>query len=97
MCALLFSVGGFAQENKTRGKEKTINQKINCINKRHMRTFIKIVLTFVLLMLGAILSTFIREGGGRTSFITMIVSLAVLGIWMYKPKGKDKTDLDKTM
>ena len=59
-----------------------------------MRTFVKIILSIIVISIGAII-------GSQTGYVfTFLFSAAAVGIWMYKPKKEEDrktTDLDKTL
>lgn len=67
-----------------------------------MRTFIKIILSLVILIVASVIMTLMAQASGTKVapygfIISAIVAWAILGVWKYKPKKNNNTDLDKTI
>lgn len=67
-----------------------------------MRTIVKILLSFLMVIIGVILQVIITESGNtNTGFLRLIPAavmiFGIIGVWKYKPKTKNSNDLDKTL
>lgn len=68
-----------------------------------MRIIVKILLSFLMVIIGVILNAIIYESGNsNTGFIRLIPAavmiLGIIGVWRYKPsKENSNKDLDKTL
>lgn len=67
-----------------------------------MRTFIKIILSLVILIVTSMIMTLMAQASGTKvapfGFVIMMIGVwAIFGVWRYKPKKNNNTDLDKTI
>lgn len=67
-----------------------------------MRTFIKIILSVVVIIITMIVSGLMAQASGQPAptgigIVSIIVLFTLVGIWKYKPKKNNSTDLDKTI
>lgn len=68
-----------------------------------MRIIVKILLSFLMVIIGVVLNTIVSvSGNSNTGFVRLIPAavmiFGIIAIWKYKPKKDDtNTDLDKTL
>ncbi len=68
-----------------------------------MRIIVKILLSFIMLIVGVILNAIVAQTGNANTGIIRLIPAAVMifgiiAIWKYKPKKDNtNTDLDKTI
>lgn len=68
-----------------------------------MRILVKILLSFIIIVISGILQAIISESGNQnTGFVRLIpgavMIFGIIGVWRYKPSKKESSDkdLDKT-
>lgn len=73
------------------------------IKNNFMRIIVKILLSFLMVIIGVILNVVITQTGNESTGVIRLIPAAIMiigiiSIWKYKPnKGNTNNDLDKTM